>query len=132
MILKKRSSLFDRDADGNITGDELGTVMRALGLNPTNAQVKELVKNEAGSGPINFDTFLKIYKKRAKSNDGEEQQIREAFKVLDKNGTGLIEVADLRHIVTTIGEKLTAQEVLNFYSNLDISIIHTFLLYLSD
>jgi len=51
-----------------------------------------------------------IVQKRSKSNDSEEQ-IREAFKVFDKNGTGFIEIAELRHVLTTLGEKLTTQEV---------------------
>jgi len=119
--IKEAFQLFDRDADGNITGEELGTVLRALGQNPTQAQVRDLIRDEVGGAPlINFDTFLKILKKRSRSNDGEEQQIRDAFKVFDKNGTGLIEVADLRHILTTIGEKLTTQEV---YTDLTLLVL---------
>jgi len=48
--------------------------------------------------------------KRNKVGDNEEQT-REAFKVFDKNGTGLVEIAELRHVLTTLGEKLTVQEV---------------------
>jgi len=109
--IKEAFQLFDKDADGKISTDELGTVMRALGQNPTQAQVKDLVKEVGASHLIDFNTFLSILQKRVKSNDGEEQQIREAFKVFDKNGTGLIEIADLKHVLTTIGEKLTPQEV---------------------
>ena len=35
--------LFDKDSDGSITGNELGTVMRALGENPSEQELRELV-----------------------------------------------------------------------------------------
>ena len=39
------------------------------------------------------------------------QEIKEAFKVFDKDGNGYISAAELRHIMTNLGEKLTDEEV---------------------
>ena len=43
---KEAFSLFDKDGDGTITTKELGTVMRSLGQNPTEAelQVRYVIK----------------------------------------------------------------------------------------
>ena len=40
-----------------------------------------------------------------------EEEIREAFKVFDKDGNGFISAAELRHVMTNLGEKLTDEEV---------------------
>ena len=37
---KEAFSLFDKDGDGTITTKELGTVMRSLGQNPTEADLQ--------------------------------------------------------------------------------------------
>ncbi|URE40889.1 EFh [Musa troglodytarum] len=39
-----------------------------------------------------------------------DRQLRDAFRVLDKDATGTVAVADLRHVLTSIGEKLEPNE----------------------
>lgn len=53
---KEAFALFDKDNDGCITTGELGTVMRALGKNPTEAEVHKLIKeiDPDGRGVINL------------------------------------------------------------------------------
>lgn len=40
---KEAFKLFDKDGDGTITTKELGTVMRSLGQNPTEAELQDMV-----------------------------------------------------------------------------------------
>ena len=53
---KEAFALFDKDNDGCITTAEMGTVMRALGKNPTEAEVHKIIKEiDDGRGLINQD-----------------------------------------------------------------------------
>lgn len=48
--------------------------------------------------------------RKMKDTDSEEE-IREAFKVFDRDNNGFISAQELRHVMTSIGEKLTDDEV---------------------
>ena len=48
--------------------------------------------------------------RKMKDTDSEEE-LQEAFKVFDKDGNGTISAAELRHVMTNLGEKLTDEEV---------------------
>ena len=47
--------------------------------------------------------------RKMKDTDSDEE-IREAFKVFDKDGNGFISAAELRHVMTNLG-KIYAKEV---------------------
>ncbi|KAK3093853.1 hypothetical protein FSP39_021091 [Pinctada imbricata] len=118
---KEAFSLFDKDGDGTITSKELGTVMRSLGQNPTEAELQDMI-NEVdadGNGTIDFPEFLTMMARKMKDTDSEEE-IKEAFRVFDKDGNGFISAAELRHVMTNLGEKLTDEEVDEMIREADI------------
>ena len=118
---KDAFSLFDKDGDGTITTKELGTVMRSLGQNPTEAELQDMI-NEVdadGNGTIDFPEFLTMMARKMKDTDSEEE-IREAFRVFDKDDNGYISAAEFRHVMTNLGEKLTDEEVDEMIREADI------------
>jgi calmodulin len=117
---KEAFSLFDKDADGHITSKELGTVMRALGHCPTEAELKDIIReiDSSGNGLIDFPEFLSLMAKKSKDFITEEEVI-EAFRVFDKENTGYMSSVELRHILTHLGEKLTDEEANEMISEAD-------------
>ncbi|KAJ3393759.1 calmodulin-like 3 [Entophlyctis sp. JEL0112] len=106
---KEAFAFFDKAGSGKIPAASLGRMMRSLGQNPTEAEIAELVASLGGPA-FDFAQFSGIMAKRGSSIDSEDD-IREAWKVFDKEGNGYISAAELRHIMTNLGEKLTDEEV---------------------
>jgi calcium-binding protein CML len=49
-----------------------------------------------------------------------DRQLRDAFKVLDKDSSGSVSVKELRHILTSIGEKLETAEFDEWIREVDV------------
>jgi Ca2+-binding EF-hand superfamily protein len=63
-----------------------------------------------GCGSIDFPEFLSLMSRKMKDTDTEEELV-EAFKVFDSSGCGYISLAEVRHVMTNLGEKLTDEEL---------------------
>ncbi|XP_038642376.1 myosin light chain 3, skeletal muscle isoform-like isoform X1 [Scyliorhinus canicula] len=113
---KEAFLLFDRTGNSKITLSQVADVMRALGQNPTNAEVKKILNNpsneEMNSKAIEFDQFLPMLQTMANNkNQGSYEDFVEGLRVFDKESNGTVMGAELRHVLATLGEKLTEDQV---------------------
>ena len=104
--------MFDKDKDGIINVNELATVMKSLNQDISEIELKHMIDeiNPEKTGCIDLSLFILLMHRRSKESDIEEDIIN-AFRVFDKNDTGIITSTELRHVMTTIGDKLTDEEV---------------------
>ena len=114
-------SLFDKERDGTISTRDLGTVMRALGQTPLEFELQDMVKEVVPdcNGTINFSEFLTILTRIMKDANPEEE-MRDAFRVFDKDGNGFISAAELKIVMTKLGEKLTDEEAEEMIRGADV------------
>lgn len=108
---KEAFSLWDKLGDNTITTRELGTVMRALGQNPTEAELQDMINevDSEGVGTIDFPEFLSLIARKMKDTNTQEE-LQESLKVFDKNGDGMLSVRELKHLITQMGEKMSEEE----------------------
>jgi len=119
--LKEAYQVLDKDNDGIIKVREMGTIMKAFGICPIEAEFQEIIRNYGleDQGLVDFEIFLDIMQKRRKDIDKDEE-IYEAVKALDREGNGLISVQELKHTMVLIAnEKLNDEEVNELISIID-------------
>lgn len=114
---------FDRNNDGSLTPLELGSLLRSLGLKPTSEQLDALSQkaDKNSNGLIEFSEFVSLVAPDllpAKSPYTEEQ-MRQLFRMFDRDGNGYITAAELAHSMAKLGHALTAEELTGMIKEAD-------------
>ena len=106
---KQTFDMFDTDQSGRISTAELGKVMEQLGQHPTETDLQAMVSevDTDGDGEINFEEFLLMMAKKENDND----EIRAAFEIFDKNHDGFISPTELRTVMESLGEVLSEEDI---------------------
>ncbi|KAK2516483.1 hypothetical protein Q9233_013774, partial [Columba guinea] len=107
---RRRFSCLTAPGMGRILYSQCGDVMRALGQNPTNAEVMKVLGNpksdEMNLKTLNFEQFLPMMQTIAKNKDqGCFEDYVEGLRVFDKEGNGTGDTG------CPAGEKMTEEEV---------------------
>ena len=120
--LKEAFQVFDQDGDGLICTKQLGTLMRSLGQNPSEAEIQDFINGlDANSSTIDFSDFLTFITPRLNDQYNYQDEIFiEALKVFDKEGKGFINIEDLRRVMKNVEEK-TEEEIEQIIKTTDVN-----------
>ena len=113
--------VIDENQSGSIDANELAKGLRGLGLNPTMAEVKELLDEfDADNNKVlSLDEFAKLYVKCMSNSSNTEDILREQFKKLDTDGNGKIDAEELRKVLLYGEEKLDEEEAQKIIAEFD-------------
>ena len=110
---KEAFSLFDHDENGSISAKELGEVLKALGQNPSKNELSDMI-NEVdvdGNGTVEFAEFVILMTNKVKESNDPNDEIKEAFKVLDKEKDDYITAKELKYFMRKVAHiKLSTEE----------------------
>ncbi|KAK9076029.1 hypothetical protein SSX86_004361 [Deinandra increscens subsp. villosa] len=114
---------FDRNNDGSLTQLELGSLLRSLGLTPSPDQLDALIQkaDTNSNGFVEFSEFVALVSPEllpAKSPYTEDQ-LKQLFKMFDRDGNGYITAAELAHSMAELGHALTAEELTGMIKEAD-------------
>jgi calmodulin len=121
--LREAYTLFDESGDGKISVREMKVILRSLGQNPRESEIKDLMKSIGGGDgceETDFEGFLKLMRKKLNEPEMDEEMF-EAFKTFDKEGKGYYDVNEMREVLAQYGEKLTEQEAQQLFRDIDLN-----------
>ncbi len=100
-------SLYDDRGDDHIPKHYLGEAVRALGLNPTEAEIRLLLTDLNRVERLSMQQFQVIFERLCRQKDtvAPVDEFVDGLRVFDKDGNGLIPATELRHLLTTLGTK---------------------------
>jgi len=108
---KEVFELFDLDGSNSIDLVNFPLAFRACGLGPTNEELEKIVKEVDKNGKVSFEAFKGAVAKHQGLGKGVEDNALAAFSVFDKLDNGTVNAPEWRHVMTSIGDKLTDEEV---------------------
>jgi len=112
--------LHDKKDEGSVSTKDVASVFKSLALHVKDEKLQLWVDemDEDARGVIKWESF-KILFERKVQEDEDERELRSAFRVLDKNNQGEIDVEDLRWILRSLGDDLTDEEIQDMINETD-------------
>jgi Ca2+-binding EF-hand superfamily protein len=109
---------FDTDKDGYVATSDVGRLMRCVGLFPSEAELQQMCKSSRTK--VDFNEFLQLACSNLVDTRINEQQMREAFRMFDSYGNGLVNLMQMRNALQNLGEKLRDDEIDELIREADI------------
>ena len=101
--VKEAFACLDKQGKGSIQTKDLVTLLRYLGLNPTEDETDDIINESdvVGDEEVGFIEFVEQMKKRWYEAD---ETFRLAFEMFDSDGSGNIDANELKHMMEEQGQ----------------------------
>lgn len=100
-------NLFDEKKTGAVSRTDFKHIVRSLGRKYTEAEFADYMKDM--DDPVRYEAFVEFMKKPYSGPN--EDDLKTALQAFDGTDSGMIRVAELTTLLTTLGEKMPEAEV---------------------
>jgi Ca2+-binding EF-hand superfamily protein len=104
---------FDKEKQGFIPATSVATILKTMGVTFNTQTLRELITefDEDGSGTFEFEEFCALVCSVEEDEPASEEELREIFRLFDKQGQGFISTDVLREILGALDDKLTKADL---------------------
>ncbi|KAF4520486.1 troponin C [Ephemera danica] len=122
-MLRKAFQMFDTTKSGFIETIKITTILNTIGQAYDDADLNALIEENdpEGTGKVNLDGFVHIASHFLEEEDAEamQEELKEAFRLYDREGNGYITTATLREILAALDDKLNNEDLDGIIAEID-------------
>ncbi|XP_038112715.1 troponin C isoform X2 [Culex quinquefasciatus] len=124
IIMRKAFQMFDTTKSGLIETVKISTILNTLGQQFDEGELQDLIDEEDpdNTGKVNFDGFANIASNfLIEEEDAEamQQELKEAFRLYDREGNGYITTSTLKEILAALDDKLSSEDLDGIIQEID-------------
>ncbi|XP_076679533.1 troponin C type IIb isoform X2 [Andrena cerasifolii] len=121
-MFKRAFSMFDNTKSGSIEKEKVRTILNTLGHTFDDLELDVLLKQEDdnGSGKLDFEAFYRVASHFHEEDDEAlQKELKEAFRLYDKEGNGYIPTSSLREILAALDDQITPDQMDGMIAEID-------------
>ncbi|XP_059617981.1 troponin C [Phlebotomus argentipes] len=122
-IIRKAFQMFDTQKSGFIDTLKISTILTSMGQPYDKTELQTLISDNDPdqTGKVNFDGFARIAGHFLEEEDAEamQQELKEAFRLYDREGNGYITTSTLKEILAALDDKLSNADLDGIIAEID-------------
>ncbi|XP_055600322.1 troponin C-like isoform X1 [Uranotaenia lowii] len=123
-IMRKAFQMFDTTKSGFIETIKISTILNTLGQQFDEGELQAMIDEEdpEDTGKVNFDGFASIaanFLIEEEDAEAMEKELKEAFRLYDREGNGYITTSTLKEILAALDDKLSNDDLDGIITEID-------------